>query len=574
MAKINPAPGRNRVLTFATPKVGDLVFYETHDITLPEYSEPKEYGQPYPGSGYPDHVLVFISPHGDGKGHWSRWYYAAKRESQDDYNFELDGDTRLIRTYIVPRKEYLEGGFAEPAYGSADSSFSEFKYGSQDVKRIGQKELDSYFVVIRRNFLNDSITQSISESGSSRGETSSETTVGTTAAAEAVSSGIVLQRRSSLTAEELWQNTEEVLDLREGVNQTSVDYRPGVKTTRTSELSSTEPYEEGDDTSFAKDLVTTDADNADAVWKASRESRVSDPSTGEETTTQLGGGMVSVDFGMVDEDSSADQGLYVLSSQVTPIGKGDALKKTRTIDSFPTLTEEVYDESVSQFVRVTKDVIAAGSESGSATPGNITEIKPVDKWRSIKINTQYVTSPVGQTETFPIVDTYQYPPVLNSAEFQFVYAYATATGKSDYQEDLALVYDLSESYSTAVEGKVLRITTDDPETVADSYRQEVKTQLSSHTVSYLAAWFWASNVPPEAIARTALRTFQTPMAVIPNEITLVAPNPNAALITIDRQQTSTIPAGGYVPSGWTTVDIQTSRAKLGLFTVSVKQLNL
>lgn len=124
---INPAPSVRQVSLRPTPKVSDLLFYELKDSRLASYASPPAYGTRHPNlDKYPNHKLVFVEP-SDESG-WFKWWYAADRESQDDYNYAVTypyaGDEafpRYTRTYVIPRADYnpLVMGSADPVHSDA-----------------------------------------------------------------------------------------------------------------------------------------------------------------------------------------------------------------------------------------------------------------------------------------------------------------------------------------------------------------------------------------------------------------------------------------------------------------------
>ena len=100
------APQRQKVLTFVSPKVADILFYETVDAQRVGSVLP-EYGTPHPDAvKWPNHKLVHASP--DEGSQFYRYYYAADRASQDDYNYEKQGGEEVIRTYVIPRRTTLK----------------------------------------------------------------------------------------------------------------------------------------------------------------------------------------------------------------------------------------------------------------------------------------------------------------------------------------------------------------------------------------------------------------------------------------------------------------------------------
>jgi hypothetical protein len=157
---LTPAPQRQRVLTFLTPDVGDLLFFETvegHRRDAPAY------GTAHPNTvQWPNHKLVFVQA-ADEQGTTYRWFYAADRAAQDPYNWEFTkadiGGTKfdaVQRTYVTLRSEF---DAATPTMGAAMPNVPANKFTGAYVLaerkqvRIGDKELDSLFVVEQRTYV-------------------------------------------------------------------------------------------------------------------------------------------------------------------------------------------------------------------------------------------------------------------------------------------------------------------------------------------------------------------------------------------------------------------------------------
>ena len=158
----NPSPERHPVLTFLTPNQ-DLLFWEKVDMKI-QRNRDAVYGQAHWDTvRYPHHELVFIKPLDSG-GQWYQFYYAAKRENQDDYNYEIIAGEELIRTYVIPRDKYfarpenfatpVEDEFLYPVAGTAspDSVFEAYCF-ADDTLRRADDIIDSSFVIIQRRFV-------------------------------------------------------------------------------------------------------------------------------------------------------------------------------------------------------------------------------------------------------------------------------------------------------------------------------------------------------------------------------------------------------------------------------------
>tara|TARA_B110000483_G_scaffold160296_1_gene190104 strand:+ start:1057 stop:2373 length:1317 start_codon:yes stop_codon:yes gene_type:complete len=158
-----PSPQRQTVLTFVSPNVQDLLFFETVDAQRVG-KVPPAYGTAHPDTvNYPNHILAYVRQ-ADATGQLYFYYYVNSRSSQDEYNFEFSqsslGQTKfntVVRTYIELRSKFTEDATAhaagaampvEPA--SANFSGKGYVLMGREQKRIGDSELDGVFVVEQR----------------------------------------------------------------------------------------------------------------------------------------------------------------------------------------------------------------------------------------------------------------------------------------------------------------------------------------------------------------------------------------------------------------------------------------
>ena len=158
-----PSPQRQTVLTFVSPNVQDLLFYETVDAQRVGRTPPA-YGTAHPNTDkFPDHKLVYVRQ-SDPTGQLYQYFYAASRASQDSYNFEYSqaslGSSKfntVVRTYVIPRADFaeddaaLEAGDAMPTDpASANFAGKGYILMTRQQKRLGDQELDGYFVIEQR----------------------------------------------------------------------------------------------------------------------------------------------------------------------------------------------------------------------------------------------------------------------------------------------------------------------------------------------------------------------------------------------------------------------------------------
>jgi len=145
-----PTPKRQRVLTFVSPNVSDILFYETVDTQRVGKSIPA-YGTSHPDANkWPNHELVFVQQD-SSEGQLYRYYYAATRDSQDSYNYELRDGSELTRTYIIKRSDY-PSSLSPPSGGTVDSVFTDYGFVGDSIKSVGDP-LSGIYIAVQRRFV-------------------------------------------------------------------------------------------------------------------------------------------------------------------------------------------------------------------------------------------------------------------------------------------------------------------------------------------------------------------------------------------------------------------------------------
>ena len=145
-----------RVFTYVSPDEKDFIFYELID-RKDEKSEPEnlpDYGDSHPSLR--NHKFVAAVP-ADPTGDFYRYYYAANRENQDEYNWDHDtadlGGRKfdiVTSTNIILRSKYSRTSEPDPP-----SKFSEYVYMSKSQSQVTGSDdiLRSLFVVERVQYI-------------------------------------------------------------------------------------------------------------------------------------------------------------------------------------------------------------------------------------------------------------------------------------------------------------------------------------------------------------------------------------------------------------------------------------
>jgi len=161
---LNPSPQRQSVVTFPTPNVNDILFYESVDAEQVGTEIP-EYGTKHPDSKkWPNHRLIHVEA-ADPKQQtrYYRYYYAADQLDQDNDNWshtEADiGGTKfdaVARDYVVRRSEFDS---EIPAMGSTMPNVPVDKFPSSSrVNELNQPRTDEYVLAQRKQTpINDKV---------------------------------------------------------------------------------------------------------------------------------------------------------------------------------------------------------------------------------------------------------------------------------------------------------------------------------------------------------------------------------------------------------------------------------
>jgi hypothetical protein len=155
------APKRQDNKSFPTPLVGDVLFSQIEDCTRRTFPA---YGTAHPDTvKWPDHKLCYIRSVDNERDGIHEFFYVADRANQDTYNWEFDkadigGVTfdAVTRTYVTLRTAFDS---AAPAMGAAMPNIPASKFSGSYVlarrkqQRIGDRELDSLYVVDQRTYV-------------------------------------------------------------------------------------------------------------------------------------------------------------------------------------------------------------------------------------------------------------------------------------------------------------------------------------------------------------------------------------------------------------------------------------
>jgi hypothetical protein len=455
-----------QVKSFPTPVPSDLLFYEIKDSNIPR-NENWNYGDPHPNkTRYPDHELIFVTPvvKGSNPSAEQQWWYAAKRENQDDYNFSYTkadiGGTRfdaVARTYVTLRSAFTPD---TPAMGATmpndpESLFTgAYVLAEKRQTRIGEQELDSLYVAethvyvkratITNNGFNEALGVNLSRTTTLyyRGETVSGVAIETLVADDKNAYwGTQVNLKISRSGEQLSDNwfavTEQQITLkRETSGALTDDWPIGQVKSKARENPTPQKFRASTNvvqTTTPIDLAAANVDNLPAPATPTGDevevqvTKINDyryekkittetidtdnPLTGTEWVAAFGGGILTTEETLASERTNAAGGFSIIRSKVTPIGQGKFIEEVGTMDSFPSLSGSKYDADLDINLPFTEQVVQAGTNSlGSDT-------EPIDEYRSKErtVDRSAVQAALaGIHLTLPSQENIQLPNVLKS----------------------------------------------------------------------------------------------------------------------------------------------------------------
>lgn len=144
--------------------------------------------------------------------------------------------------------------------------------------------------------------------------------------------------------------------------------------------------------------------------------------SGKEVSTQFGGGVLTTSIQSVAPNTAVTGGLRVVEAALKPAGGGKSVLQKSVLpdgESWPTLKSSEFDQGSGLLVDTEKTVVAAATAQGSIVSGVVTEIQPLDKWRSIQIVGKFNPStPVGtDTVIGGLRSSFTFPDVLTSVSW-------------------------------------------------------------------------------------------------------------------------------------------------------------
>jgi len=389
------APYRQDRRTFPTPLVTDVLFSEIRDGNMHDFPL---YGTPHPNKDkWPYHKLIFIKPVDIERNQIFQFFYAADRENQDLYNFSsgyrnVIGNVGgrefrvVLREYVTLRDEFdpLFPEFGTPMPNVPEGTFDniEYVFFDKQQKKMDQAELDSLYVAevrtyIERAFLDEKLSFSA--------------------------------ERPILTPERFRATL------------------PTVVTEEIVEGKASLPVPTGDQISISEDQINPDIKRVRTVSRSTSEDDV----TLVGTRAYVEQTVASTTETYSQSELTAEEGLLVVQSQVTPLGDGSYIRETVTVNEWPELVGSDWDNNVKAQVRKIQQFVDPPSEADLYAQD--TSFTPVTKDRFLRV-TETVPYEVvaGYFMTYSSTVDINLPNVLRSVEVIWSADNAVGTYESNW----------------------------------------------------------------------------------------------------------------------------------------------
>ena len=226
---------------------------------------------------------------------------------------------------------------------------------------------------------------------------------------------------------------------------------------------------------------------------------------------EYGGEITRLGGFLDDSEPVVDAGLIVVSSEVRNLGNGTWFKQTEYLDvatEWPELVGTEVDPRTGIVVSVKRKVVAAGTLGGVGVDGYV-DIKPIDKWKSIRIASKLDPATLPALRQWETAVEYSFPNTLNGA----TWLWASASAPFAYDFDMALILDMIQGYAGPCRALVSeQFFNGPPPTVVAT----TNFFPQGHMVGF--AWAYAADPSDECgtcigIARATARTWSIPPAL-------------------------------------------------------------
>lgn len=185
---------------------------------------------------------------------------------------------------------------------------------------------------------------------------------------------------------------------------------------------------------------------------------------GQETTEEYGGGILQTQLTLAANPpgQTVDEGLYIVDSKVTPLGNAMDMKFTRFSagTSWIELNGVEVDPRTGIVINIKKKVVPVGTTGGVDLGGDgYIDIKPLDKWRSIRIASKLDPSSLPGTVQWETTVEHSFPNTLVAVTWLWD---AASDGDCCFAFDTALETEIDQGYAGPCRARITESFTNGP----------------------------------------------------------------------------------------------------------------
>jgi hypothetical protein len=170
-------------------------------------------------------------------------------------------------------------------------------------------------------------------------------------------------------------------------------------------------------------------------------------------TTEEYGGEITRLRGYLDvSEPAVESGYDVVSSEVKNLGNGTWFRQTEKLDTaieWPELIGTEVDPRTGIVIAVKRKIVPAGTVGGVGVDGYV-DVKPIDKWRSIRISSKLDPATLPVSTTWETTVEHRFPNTLLS----MAWVWASAFAPFSYDFDMDLETEMLEGYAGPCRAKV------------------------------------------------------------------------------------------------------------------------
>lgn len=226
-------------------------------------------------------------------------------------------------------------------------------------------------------------------------------------------------------------------------------------------------------------------------------------------TTEEYGGEITRLRGYLDvSEPAVESGYDVVSSEVKNLGNGTWFRQTEKLDTaieWPELIGTEVDPRTGIVIGIKRKVVPAGTTGGVGVDGYV-DVKPIDKWRSIRISSKLDPATLPASTTWETTVEHRFPNTLLS----LAWVWAAASAPFSYEFDMDLETEMLEGYAGPCRARVTESYSNGP---PGAIITPTIFCPKGHTVGF--AWAYAADPSSECgscvgITKARARTWSIP----------------------------------------------------------------